>query len=200
MLKVYVIRHGQSTSNRDNTFGSQLQVELTELGRAEAMAARELIPDIPFDRVYSSDLIRARQTAALALPGCDPIIRPLLREISTGAFQGHSVDECIAKYGEHYYDIRSRHDFTSVGGENLHLHCVRTAEFMRELESLSDLKNIIVFTHAGTVRCMLSYILGIELPPQRLACVNASMSVFSYDSELSRGAWRLEAWNIAPKL
>ena len=87
-MKIYMIRHGESTANAERKHAGWAQVPLTERGRADAIAAGALIEGLHFDRVYVSDLIRARETMELALPNTEAIESPLLREISVGELAG----------------------------------------------------------------------------------------------------------------
>ena len=89
-MRLYMIRHGQTAANRDKFFYDDTQnIPLTEVGRSQAEAIRPILEKIPFDRVYSSDYLRAIQTQQLALPNAEnPIRTPLLREISAGTLGG----------------------------------------------------------------------------------------------------------------
>ena len=66
-MKVYFIRHGQSEGNRLHLHCGWSDTPLSELGHQQARAANAYLKDIPFDRIYCSDVPRARQTAADAL-------------------------------------------------------------------------------------------------------------------------------------
>ena len=90
-MKLYVVRHGESESNRDKRFSGWSQVHLTEQGRRDAQRAGEMLAGLHFDRVYASDLPRALETARIALPDCAPEQRAQLRENNVGAFQDRPV-------------------------------------------------------------------------------------------------------------
>ena len=95
-----LIRHGFSTSNEDATLTGQSDAPLTPLGRLQGDAAsRYLLEKYKIDAVYSSDLSRAVDTAKLAIPGCEPIQLPLLREISIGGLTGEYIAAVREKYG-----------------------------------------------------------------------------------------------------
>ena len=67
-MKLYVVRHGESESNRDKRFSGWSQVHLTEQGRRDAQRAGEMLAGLHFDRVYASDLQRALETAQVYRP------------------------------------------------------------------------------------------------------------------------------------
>ena len=83
-MKLYMVRHGQSETNLARKFTGWAQVNLTEKGVEDAKRAGEFLKGRPFDRIYSSDLIRAVQTAQYAISGCEPVQLPQLREIGLG--------------------------------------------------------------------------------------------------------------------
>ena len=66
-MKLYVIRHGQSEGNIRGVFSGWLQHNLTEKGREDARKAGRIIEKVKFDKVYTSDLNRAIETAKTAI-------------------------------------------------------------------------------------------------------------------------------------
>jgi 2,3-bisphosphoglycerate-dependent phosphoglycerate mutase len=107
MHKVVLLRHGESTWNKENRFTGWTDVELTEKGRDEARAAGRLLRDggFAFDFVYTSLLKRAIWTSVLALDELDQLWLPVerswrLNERHYGALQGLNKAETAAKHGE----------------------------------------------------------------------------------------------------
>jgi probable phosphoglycerate mutase len=93
------LRHGQSEANRDGTLAGWRDSPLTPEGREEARAAGDLLVPHPFEHVVVSDLVRARDTASLALgrwaeltgkPLPPTEIDPALRERTVGEWEGAS--------------------------------------------------------------------------------------------------------------
>ena len=91
-MKLYMVRHGQSETNLAGKFTGWAQVSLTEQGFADARRAGVYLQGKTFDRIYSSDLKRAVQTAQTAIPGCEPIQLACLREINVGDLSMHTFD------------------------------------------------------------------------------------------------------------
>ena len=148
--------------------------------------------DIPFDRIYCSDLPRARQTAADALPGCEPIYSPLLREIGVGSLAGRLIADVAAQYGDPYWEHVQQQDFSAYGGETQAEMRDRLRRFFtEELEPLEGCDHVAVFGHEGTVHQMMSHALGHDIMLRHLVVENASVTVFSYQ----RGFWALRKWN-----
>jgi len=107
MYKLVLIRHGESTWNKENRFTGWTDVELSEKGRAEAKAAGELLKKegFIFDVAYASVLKRALNTLWTVLQELDSVWIPIekdwrLNERHYGALQGLNKAETAAKYGD----------------------------------------------------------------------------------------------------
>jgi 2,3-bisphosphoglycerate-dependent phosphoglycerate mutase len=115
MYKVVLLRHGESTWNKENRFTGWTDVDLSEKGLEEAKeAGRVLKADgYTFDLAYTSVLKRAIRTLWLTLDGMDlmwiPVIRDYrLNERHYGALQGLNKAETAAKFGEDQVKIWRR--------------------------------------------------------------------------------------------
>lgn len=107
MKKIVLLRHGESTWNKENRFTGWTDVDLTEKGIEEAKQAGRLMKEagFEFDQAYSSVLKRAMRTLWLALEEMDRLWIPLernwrLNERHYGALQGLNKAETAAKYGD----------------------------------------------------------------------------------------------------
>jgi 2,3-bisphosphoglycerate-dependent phosphoglycerate mutase len=105
--RVILLRHGESDWNRENRFTGWKDVDLSEKGRQEAVAAGQLLKreGYTFDFCFSSVLKRAIRTLWLALDEMDLLWLPVerswrLNERHYGALQGLNKAETAAKYGE----------------------------------------------------------------------------------------------------
>jgi 2,3-bisphosphoglycerate-dependent phosphoglycerate mutase len=107
MYKLVLIRHGESTWNKENRFTGWTDVELSDKGRTEAKAAGELLKKegFVFDVAYASLLKRALNTLWSVLQELDSVWIPIekdwrLNERHYGALQGLNKAETAAKYGD----------------------------------------------------------------------------------------------------
>jgi 2,3-bisphosphoglycerate-dependent phosphoglycerate mutase len=107
MTKLVLLRHGESTWNRENRFTGWTDVDLSERGLAEAQEAGRLLRDggYIFDAAYTSVLKRAIRTLWLTLDALDLMWIPVttnwrLNERHYGALQGLNKAETAAKHGE----------------------------------------------------------------------------------------------------
>ena len=107
MYKIVLLRHGESTWNKDNRFTGWTDVDLTEKGVQEARQAGQLLKDkgFVFDLAYTSVLKRANKTLNIVLEELDALWLPVrhswrLNERHYGALQGLNKAETAAKYGD----------------------------------------------------------------------------------------------------
>ena len=135
MTRIIILRHGQSIANLLEQGSGQLDVPLTEKGRSQAESAAEyLVANEKIDRIYSSDLSRAVDTATPVAKrlGLPIVTDKRLREIYTGKFQGLSYTERDRLYPEEIAAIRR--DYASArypDGETVLIasHAVATVIF-----------------------------------------------------------------------
>jgi len=105
MIKLVLLRHGESTWNKENRFTGWTDVDLSERGREEAKAAGQLLKDggYTFDLAFTSVLKRAIRTLGIALDQLDLLWIPVtkdwrLNERHYGALQGLNKAETAAKH------------------------------------------------------------------------------------------------------
>lgn len=184
-MKVYIVRHGQSVNNRDNLWSGWLDIPLTEKGVEDAKKAGKILSGVEFDKVYSSDLIRARQTLEAALPGCEYETSPLLREIGTGSITGTRIDS----FTEEDFKMTNENGYVAYGGESKTDFRARVKEFRKQLEE-SGLQSVAVFSHAGWLRLFLDLVVGVSLSHKSIRCKNCTVGIFEYEN----GVWKLHSW------
>lgn len=107
MYKLVLLRHGESTWNKDNRFTGWTDVDLTETGRGEALSAGQLLKEggYTFDVAYTSVLKRAIRTLWIVLDEMDLMWIPVhrtwrLNERHYGALQGLNKAETAKKHGD----------------------------------------------------------------------------------------------------
>ena len=191
-MRLFMVRHGQTTSNLNQVFAGQANAMLTELGRQQALSIRPILADFHFDKVYTSDLTRAIETQQLALPGVTSTPTPLLRELDEGSLTGTSIQAAKAKYGSAF---SSDKDFRAFGGENAEMGCARLREFLAQLEA-NPCENVAAFAHHGMMVCMMHLVLDAPCSSYALVNTNCAVQVFDYNGT----HWRLLAWNYMGKI
>lgn len=184
-MLIYVIRHGQSETNLRQQWTGWLDAPLTEQGRKDAEKARDFLKNIAFDKVYCSDLRRARETAAIAAPRCEAEPTALLREVNVGTLAGQPISPLTAEQDALFF----KEGYGSVGGETQADFSRRVATVMDKVSAL-PCHTVALFSHAGFLRGMLDLVLGLRLPRERVRCRNCTVAVFEYTD----GNWSLHSW------
>ena len=184
-MRVYFIRHGESETNLSKKWTGWTNVSLTEKGIEDAKKAGEFLKGLSFDKVFSSDLDRARITAQTALPNSEIETSALLREINVGNIAGNPFS--VISDEERAFALMN--GYKKYGGESKEEFYARISAFMAELEVL-NLDTVAVFTHAGLMRGMLDTVINARLSHQCITCNNCAVSIFDY----TNGAWSLHSW------
>jgi broad specificity phosphatase PhoE len=173
VVRVVLVRHGESQGNAAARFEGHTGPGLTPRGHAQARALpdellrRHSIPDL----VLASDLIRVTQTAApyLSRTGLTARVDARLREAAVGTWSGRSFVEIAAQFPDDIRALRRGEDVRRGGGETFAELRARVAaaldDALAQFASAPDAgrHTIIVFTHGGPVRVATAEAMG--LPP-----------------------------------
>jgi len=171
VTRIIAIRHGETAWNVDTRIQGQLDIPLNDTGRwqaerlARALAAREAI-----DVVYTSDLLRAWETAR---PVAEATGAPLhtdegLRERGFGSFQGKTFTEIEAAMPEEARRWRQRDPFWAPpGGESLTTMRRRVIETLHVLASRHVGEQIVMVAHGGVMDVLYRAATGQELQAPR---------------------------------
>ena len=154
---VYVVRHGESEGNRRDAFVGHTDVELTDIGRAQARNVAAYFENITIDAIYSSDLKRAHETAEYTAQtkGLSVMDDPRLREIQAGEWENRTFTELANAYPREYdlwlHDIGRS---ACVGGESVAALQNRVQRAVQELVCQNPGKTIAIFCHGTPIRAL----------------------------------------------
>ncbi|MBE6983732.1 MAG: histidine phosphatase family protein [Ruminococcaceae bacterium] len=187
MTTLYLIRHGESTSNVDKTFTGQLDAQLTELGRKQAGCIAGFFLGTHIDRIFASDLSRAYETALpLSKISRVPVVKhTAFREIYGGKWEGEKFAQLQDMYPEDYAIWRN--DISNArptGGESIREIARRTTEAAEAIVKEHPGETIVIASHAVPIRVMLSTWLtgGVEDMQGTSWLPNASISKVVYEN------------------
>jgi len=141
-----MVRHGQSAWNLEGRLTGSTDIELTDLGRAQARKLGEHLVDRRFDSIVSSDLKRAVETARLAYG--EPVRDPRLRELHFGELEGAIWQELEPRW---FDALRAFGDLTMPGGESMATFSARVHE---ALDGFGPGEHLVV-AHGGVLRVAL---------------------------------------------
>ncbi len=171
MPELILIRHGETDWNRELRFQGQVDVPLNEAGRVQARRVAERLGSAPIDHLYSSDLLRTRQTAA-PLAGCH--VRsvtelPGLREQHFGRIDGMRVADIQAQHPADWaawLRFDADHAFDG-GGESTRSFYLRVQATLRQLALAHPHETLAVFTHGGVLDMIRRGVRGLPLSGPR---------------------------------
>jgi len=167
-----IIRHGETDWNLECRIQGQLDIPLNSRGCEQALqVANQLRAHPPFDVLYVSDLIRARQTA-------EPIARQLglqihastsLRERHYGELQGLTYEEMFEQRPADYTQLKAREpEYVPPGGESLRHLAARIDDFLCTLTELHRGASVLIVTHGGVLDIAYRLASGQGLAQPRL--------------------------------
>jgi len=160
---ILLARHGQTDYNAPPVrIQGTLDPPLNETGRAQARELAAQVADEGLVALYTSDMLRARQTAEIVGErlGLAPIVEPRVRECGWGAWEGRLVEDIAREEPENWQawlDAGESFRFPSAPGkpgESLSEHMARTTEALGEV--LLGALPALVVCHGGTIRVAIA--------------------------------------------
>ncbi|WP_026703362.1 histidine phosphatase family protein [Salibacterium aidingense] len=161
-MAIYLIRHGESEGNRTAKVQGCEDFELSTKGKRQVLRLGEHFADLPIDHFYSSDLTRARETAAAiekyqhlkAIPSKD------FREIYLGPLEGKTRDQIYELYPHvrHKTILRSGLEGTETD-EEITIRCEKLYHLVR---SIKEDETAAIVSHGGFLSIFLMYLLAGE--------------------------------------
>jgi broad specificity phosphatase PhoE len=161
--RLLLVRHGQSTWNREHRIQGQLDPPLSDEGRRQADRVGRRLTGRRFIGFYSSDLKRAFETsqAIEAAIGHDATPMPGLREIYLGEWEGLHTDDLAQRYPEAWASWTEEPDWDLVpGGEGGALFESRVAAALDEILERHHHGDVVVVTHGGVIQIALHRVVG----------------------------------------
>ena len=180
--RLLLVRH--ATSEGNGRFQGQRDVSLTTAGRKELPFLVEKCSQHPVRAVYSSDLRRARQTAAAPAQnfGLEVEVRPGLREMHFGRWQGLSWKQVTGRFPRLARLWTKRFPYQTIpGAEPFREFKKRIGLEVREIVAANRGRCALIVTHAGVIRVVLARVLGLpERNLFRLAQDPCALNVIDY--------------------
>ena len=181
--RIVLWRHGRTEWNATGRFQGQIDIDLDEMGRAQAWESARRLAALEPDLLVSSDLRRTRDTmAALASITGKPIqLDARLRETFAGEWQGLTGAEIASRFPEEYKAWRAGDPVLRVGGgETRQDVAERMAAAVRDIAArLADDGLAVLTTHGGAARLGIAALIGMPLDR------------FTNIGGLSNGSWSM---------
>jgi broad specificity phosphatase PhoE len=190
-MQVFLVRHGETEYNAKGIYQGHTPVPLSERGRQQSALVAERLASIRPHVLYSSDIVRAQETAAIIGQrlGMPLRLRDGLREWHLGAWAGKPIEAFV----RHLQAIGA-HPVTYVpeGGESQVQTQTRMVAQMQELARQHAGETLVCVSHGKAIDLFVRHVLGLDVmqePPYRIA--NTSVSVF----HCWNGVWEIVTLN-----
>ena len=189
--KIIFIRHGQSIGNATKTILGHTDLDLTDQGYLQSNITAERLKNEKIDVIYSSDLIRAYNTA---VPNAKMRNLPILtsknlREMYIGDWENQKADEIIAKWGREVF-VGQWHDnfglFQFPEGESIKDGGYRFYNEVLDIAKKNSGKTILITSHAAVIRAFWAIISNVEWKDLASTIpfpTNASYSIAYFDGK-----------------
>jgi probable phosphoglycerate mutase len=164
-MKLYFVRHGESEANVLRVISNRdLPHALTEAGRAQAQALAQKLRDVPFTRIYASQVLRARQTAEIVSHQLGAPYEPTeaLHEFDCGILEGRSDPDAHEAYRQLTAAWMEGREWDRgiEGGESLHDVRRRLGSFVERLvREHAATDTLLLVGHGATYRFGLPFVL-----------------------------------------
>jgi broad specificity phosphatase PhoE len=163
---ITLVRHGESTWNELGLIQGQNDLaQLTDEGRDQARAVAETLKSLGFDRLVTSDLARARQTAEIIGSELNLALTldSLLRERCFGVLEGQLQEMLDSRSSGIVDGVIIDPDARPEGGESFRDVVTRVGIFVEATRDAMGGEHLLVVTHGGTIRALRAYVEGRPL-------------------------------------
>ena len=162
-MEIYIVRHGETKWNKEKRLQGSTDILLSDAGRDLAIKTGHALMDTPIDKIYSSPLKRAYETAVLIRNGRDIeiITDERIRELNFGSFEGKSYTELIDNDTAFKYFFNEPQFYEPADdGESLNHLIERAGSFMKEVVEPLEVscQRIMIVAHGAINKGIMSYI------------------------------------------
>lgn len=196
LTKICFVRHGETDWNAERRMQGHIDIPLNETGirQAQQLCNTLLHTNHHFHHIYSSDLMRAFNTAKVIADGrgLDIVVHADLRERHVGQLQGLLLHEAPHRVPQVWQRHVARElDYDLEGGESIvHFH-ERVQRMLAHFLQQHRGEHVLAVSHGGTLDMVYRVVTGQSLSAERVAVVpNTSLNWISHDGN----AWSIERW------
>ena len=193
VLKLYIVRHGETEWNVIKRFQGQLNTPLTEKGIKKLKETGKKLENVLFDEVYTSELGRTVASAEIILNENNGYknnkleLKKLaeLNEVYFGVWQGLTYEEVFLKYPEegnnYFYNVKN-YKAENVEAEKLEDALERFLKGINKILDSHESGNILVVTHGTVFEMFMNYVANDSIfdIDERTLMGNGDYKVFSY--------------------
>ncbi|ASZ13802.1 histidine phosphatase family protein [Chitinophaga pendula] len=155
MTQIGIIRHGITQWNKEGRAQGSTDIPLDEEGILQAHLLGKKLAQEPWDRIFASDLKRARETAEIiaGYVGIDAVLTDIrLREAGAGQLEGTTEAERVVKWGATWKTL-------DLGGESKEEVVARGLSFLQDITAHYPGEKILIVSHGAFIRYLLPALL-----------------------------------------
>ena len=164
--EIILIRHGETEWNSQQRMQGHSNSDLSSVGQAQIQALGLWMKNVPFDHIYSSDSLRAKQTAEAItqFSGHELKIDLRLREKNLGVFEGLTSEEARERHPEVFRLFKTAGSkYVIDEGESTQQLQDRALEIVDEIRIKHPEERVLLVTHGGFIRVVMKHSLGLSL-------------------------------------
>ena len=164
--EIFLIRHGETVWNSQQRMQGHSNSDLSSVGQAQIQALGQWMKNVPFDHIYSSDSLRAKQTAEAItqFSGHELKIDLRLREKNLGVFEGLTSEEARERHPEVFRLFKTAGSkYVIDEGESTQQLQDRALEIVNEIRIKHPEERVLLVTHGGFIRVVMKHSLGLSL-------------------------------------
>ena len=164
--EIILIRHGETEWNSQKRMQGHSNSDLSLVGQAQIQALGQWMKNVPFDLIYSSDSLRAKQTAEaiIQFSGHELKIDLRLREKNLGVFEGLTSEEARERHPEVFRLFKTAGSkYVIDEGESTQQLQDRALEIVDEIRIKHPEERVLLVTHGGFIRVVMKHSLGLSL-------------------------------------
>ncbi|MCS5634073.1 MAG: histidine phosphatase family protein [SAR324 cluster bacterium] len=164
--EIILIRHGETEWNSQKRMQGHSNSDLSSVGQAQIQALGQWMKNVPFDLIYSSDSLRAKQTAEAItqFSGHELQFDQRLREKNLGVFEGLTSEEARERHPEVFRLFKTAGSkYVIDEGESTQQLQDRALEIVNEIRIKHPEERVLLVTHGGFIRVVMKHSLGLSL-------------------------------------
>ena len=160
--KWYLIRHGETDFNKKRFFYGKADVSINETGKEQAALLHQLMKGKSISQVYTSQLKRTQETAAIIFPDQNPTAYKALNERDFGLWEGRTANEIQAAFPLVWEEwLESPFDVTPSKAEPFQKFKDRVQSIVEEIRETDD-DEIAIVGHLGVLRLIYQFLVDPE--------------------------------------
>jgi len=160
-MKLTLVRHAEVDEKFTNCYNGHNEIGLSDFGNTQAKDLCQKLDMLKFDAIFSSDTFRAKESLKHSLHVDKTTYTKELREKSWGKHEGMSFDEIIAQNEVKYENFLQW--ISALDGEDYNTYVKRIEKFFLEFLPSLEHNHVLIVTHAGVIRVLISIINNISL-------------------------------------